>query len=679
MRTRVTMGRILFIAVLAALFLLPNQGAFVRAQGGPTNLALNKPATQSSTYVDGAGFAAVAGLAVDGNTSGIWADRSISHTLNDAQAWWQVDLQAVQSISTIDIWNRTDYGSSRLSAFYVFVSDNPFTSTDVNATISQSGVSSYYTPGQAGTPTTISVNRTGRYVRLQLTGTNYLHPAEIQVWSGSGGAPTNTPGPTFTPSPTTVGPTLTPTATPAAWLLSGNSATNPGTNFLGTTDNQPLVVKTNGAEAVRVNTAGSLGIGSTTPLGGVYVRNRGSTADRTDISLDTTSVDFRRRSLRFLRDGILRYALDVDNAAELGGNSGSIFGLNAYSDTGTYLRNVFAIRRNDGAVLWFSNDANAMMAIGATDVTAGSKLTIRSSVGLALRAQSITNSTTGVQSALKSQAVSAGDMVDGFGPQMLLSIQDNAGVDNDIAAVGALRAGADNNGSLLLSTSNGGAPTEKMRIMPDGKVGIGTTAPGSALTVAGVVESTSGGIKFPDGTIQTTAAGGPSDRNLKANFEAVDGPAVLARLATLPVQTWNYKSDDVSIRHMGPMAQDFYAAFGVGRDDKYINSVDADGVQMAAIQALYQTVQEQKVELTTLETESAAQREQIANLQAQVTHQQERNDALEARLAVLEQAGQSRANATANEGASLPMGWPWWGLLVLVGLVTVQRFRRPRS
>ncbi len=78
-----------------------------------------------------------------------------------------------------------------------------------------------------------------------------------------------------------------------------------------------------------------------------------------------------------------------------------------------------------------------------------------------------------------------------------------------------------------------------------------------------------------------------SDVALKENFAPVDGKPLLARLAAIPIQTWNYKSEDRSIRHMGPMAQDFYAAFGLGEDDKHINTVDSGGVALAAIQELY--------------------------------------------------------------------------------------------
>lgn len=78
-----------------------------------------------------------------------------------------------------------------------------------------------------------------------------------------------------------------------------------------------------------------------------------------------------------------------------------------------------------------------------------------------------------------------------------------------------------------------------------------------------------------------------SDRNAKAHFLAIDPLSVLQKLAAMPVATWNYKSQADSIRHMGPTAQDFHEAFGLGEDDKHISTVDAEGVALAGIQALY--------------------------------------------------------------------------------------------
>jgi len=80
----------------------------------------------------------------------------------------------------------------------------------------------------------------------------------------------------------------------------------------------------------------------------------------------------------------------------------------------------------------------------------------------------------------------------------------------------------------------------------------------------------------------------------------IDGFEVLEKLAALPISTWNYKSDPPSVRHLGPMAQDFMAAFGLGDDDRTINMVDANGVVMVAIQALYHRLQSLEAEVAAL-------------------------------------------------------------------------------
>ena len=74
-----------------------------------------------------------------------------------------------------------------------------------------------------------------------------------------------------------------------------------------------------------------------------------------------------------------------------------------------------------------------------------------------------------------------------------------------------------------------------------------------------------------------------SDRNAKENFQPVDPRAVLDKVAALPLSEWNYKQD-TSTRHIGPMAQDFYAAFHVGPDDKHITTVDERAGQPARLE-----------------------------------------------------------------------------------------------
>ena len=102
------------------------------------------------------------------------------------------------------------------------------------------------------------------------------------------------------------------------------------------------------------------------------------------------------------------------------------------------------------------------------------------------------------------------------------------------------------------------------------------------------------------------AAGGGSwscvsDRNAKENVKDVNPHEVLAAVATLPISIWNFKTQDESIRHMGPMAQDFASAFGLGDSDTTIAMVDADGVSLAAIQGLYQLVLDQQQEIAALQ------------------------------------------------------------------------------
>lgn len=146
------------------------------AGNAAVNLSRGKTATQSSTFET-----AAAARAVDGNQNGAYDLRSVSHTNSDGQAWWQVDLGAIANIRQIQLWNRTDCCGDRLSNFHVFVSDTPFASTVLSATRTQPGVTDLAFPGVASSTALFNVNRTGRYVRVQLEGTGHLQLAEVEV------------------------------------------------------------------------------------------------------------------------------------------------------------------------------------------------------------------------------------------------------------------------------------------------------------------------------------------------------------------------------------------------------------------------------------------------------------------------------------------------------------------
>jgi hypothetical protein len=92
----------------------------------------------------------------------------------------------------------------------------------------------------------------------------------------------------------------------------------------------------------------------------------------------------------------------------------------------------------------------------------------------------------------------------------------------------------------------------------------------------------SAGVKLSPGSGSWASA---SDRSIKEGVRPVSCEALLDKLATLPISKWSYRSE-FGVRHLGPMAQDFYAAFHVGEDDRHISTVDEDGVTLAVAKAL---------------------------------------------------------------------------------------------
>jgi trimeric autotransporter adhesin len=154
----------------------------------------------------------------------------------------------------------------------------------------------------------------------------------------------------------------------------------------------------------------------------------------------------------------------------------------------------------------------------------------------------------------------------------------------------------------------------------------------SAVDVAG---NPTAGVRLPPGGASWSSA---SDRNLKENITGVDGADILRRLSAIPITRWNLKAQDPAIKHLGPMAQDFHMAFGLGEDERYINSVDADGIALVSIQALYQIV-------TALEEKTAAVDRKAADLDRKTADLDRIAAGLEelrARLTRFEQAAEAR-------------------------------------
>ena len=151
---------------------------------------------------------------------------------------------------------------------------------------------------------------------------------------------------------------------------------------------------------------------------------------------------------------------------------------------------------------------------------------------------------------------------------------------------------ATSNGTrMYLGTSNNygtGITNDGLVIDEEGSLGL-NVLPNYPLHLANGAHCTSGGT-WTNG----------SDVNSKENIEPVDGGELLAKIAALPVSKWNYRNEDPSITHIGPMAQDFHAIFGLGGDDKSISTIDPSGIALAAIQALHKRNLELEAQIAEL-------------------------------------------------------------------------------
>ncbi len=175
-------------------------------------------------------------------------------------------------------------------------------------------------------------------------------------------------------------------------------------------------------------------------------------------------------------------------------------------------------------------------------------------------------------------------------------------------AVGRFTSTNNLNGAVLILRNTAASPTYLAAINFEDA----TTTPGQI----GYLASGQMSFRVAGGERMNLQAGGltvngavvlTSDRNAKADFAAVDAQEVLEKVAALPLQSWSY-TNRPGVKHVGPMAQDFRAAFGLGEDDKHIATVDADGVALAAIQGLNQ-------KLEASQRENSALKERVEKLE----------------------------------------------------------------
>ena len=188
--------------------------------------------------------------------------------------------------------------------------------------------------------------------------------------------------------------------------------------------------------------------------------------------------------------------------------------------------------------------------------------------------------------------------------------------EGDYSFAAGREALAQHDGSLIFADTSGvefaSSTANEFAVRATGGVRLVTAVDGAGEPQAGTPLA---GVLLPAGSGSWATL---SDREAKADFDQVDRQQILSRLAALPIQTWRYKAQLGDTRHIGPAAQDFYAAFGVGEGERTISTVDADGVALASIQAVYDRLQDKEGEIAALKAENLALRTDLSRLEARL-------------------------------------------------------------
>lgn len=216
------------------------------------------------------------------------------------------------------------------------------------------------------------------------------------------------------------------------------------------------------------------------------------------------------------------------------------------------------------------------------------------------------------------QAVASGNDAVAFGPQANAAGLASAAIGDITSASGHSSVAIGSNSTAAGDYSVALGFLANLQNTATGSFAFSDTSSFTPLTVAGAnqfrVRAAGGTTFFSNAAMNagvSLAAGGGSWTNLsdvhrKNHFRDLDGERVLSELRAMPIREWSYRSQDSSVRHVGPTAQDFRAAFGLGADPLGIDTVDADGIALAGVQAL--------------EARTAALRRELEALRAEVAH-----------------------------------------------------------
>jgi hypothetical protein len=417
------------------------------------------------------------------------------------------------------------------------------------------------------------------------------------------------------------------------WSLTGNSGTTPGANYLGTSDNQPLEVHVNGLRALRLepdisgrrapnviggspfNFVASGVQGATIGGGGGFAGPPYTNIVTGEFGTVGGGVANTANTYATVSGGLNNMA-SGENATVGGGINNTASGAGAFVGGGGI----------DGTL------TSANIASGGAATVAGGILN-EANGKWATVPGGYENIAQGKASFAAGQLATANDnnsFIWGDGTRAATSQGTNTftvlatGGAYFYTTASGVDVVIDNSGDLDFGTT-----TRQMINLYSTSYGIGVQANDEYFRTAGQFywylngsHNNANGNSGGGSTLMSLSASGlyvnttfvsASDRNLKENFQPINPEQVLERVSALPISKWNYKLD-AGTEHLGPMAQDFYAAFNIGPDDKHIAVIDEGGVALAAIQGLNQKLNEKDAEIQDLKQSVADLKKLVQSL-----------------------------------------------------------------
>ncbi|MGY6555007.1 MAG: tail fiber domain-containing protein [Wenzhouxiangella sp.] len=410
-----------------------------------------------------------------------------------------------------------------------------------------------------------------------------------------------------------------------AWLLGGNAGTDPAINYIGTSDNQPLVLGANGQRLVRIEAlspgtnAATANIVMGNPANTIAAGARGATISGGGVPAGAVGTIVQPNRI-------------FDNFGTIGGGQANIAGLDNGNPSSAPWATVGGGLDNQaggqgatvsGGEKNFAINNQATIGGGNDNVVFGVAGTIAGGVSNVVRGIDSVIVGGGFNAARGAASTVGGGRSNCAGGNFSWAGGQNAKIRpaetmGESLGTGCFQVPTSGNatgdqGTFMWSDAQSGAfqstGNNQFLVRAGGGVFFGTAGPVNLPT--GRFINTSTGAHLTTGGTWTNA----SSRAFKTDFLAVDPLEILDRLIQLPMSTWTYLSAPENGRHLGPIAEEFHASFGLGSDSDSITTVDASGVALAAIQGLNQRLE---AENAALRNQNAEQDAAIAELRAEL-------------------------------------------------------------